>query len=169
MWLKQRLKQQGINFMTLWAMTCTLQHQTLDSVRQRKHGYFYRFFFNWNLFDHIEECVSRFPQSKLLIVLTLLWHWQLVFLSDYFSQHLGEYLNVLSALESLNIAILKAMDKTKEVSLDLCEFALVQVCMVERRTVGIAQIHKQSWGYRLQKKLPIWSRPLKATQRWQVN
>lgn len=37
------------------------------------------------------------------------------FLSDYFSQHLGEYLNVLSSLESLNIAILKAMDKTKEV------------------------------------------------------
>lgn len=36
-------------------------------------------------------------------------------LSDYFSQHLGEYLNVLSSLESLNIAILKAMDKTKEV------------------------------------------------------
>ena len=40
---------------------------------------------------------------------------------DYFSQHLGEYLNVLSALESLNIAILKAMDKTKEVSFaDFC-------------------------------------------------
>uniref|UniRef100_A0A3Q3VXJ6 Uncharacterized protein n=1 Tax=Mola mola TaxID=94237 RepID=A0A3Q3VXJ6_MOLML len=36
------------------------------------------------------------------------------FLLDYFSQHLGEYLNVLSALESLNVAILKAMDKTKE-------------------------------------------------------
>ncbi|GLD64106.1 N-terminal EF-hand calcium-binding protein 1-like isoform X1 [Lates japonicus] len=35
-------------------------------------------------------------------------------LSEYFSQHLGEYLNVLSALESLNVAILKAMDKTKE-------------------------------------------------------
>ncbi|KAM4613266.1 N-terminal EF-hand calcium-binding protein 1 [Polymixia lowei] len=35
-------------------------------------------------------------------------------LSDYFSEHLGEYLNVLSALESLNVAILKAMDKTKE-------------------------------------------------------
>ncbi|XP_058488808.1 N-terminal EF-hand calcium-binding protein 1 isoform X1 [Solea solea] len=35
-------------------------------------------------------------------------------LSDYFAQHLGEYLNVLSALESLNVAILKAMDKTKE-------------------------------------------------------
>lgn len=44
---------------------------------------------------------------------------------DYFSQHLGEYLNVLSALESLNVAILKAMDKTKEVSLVLCEFALM--------------------------------------------
>ncbi|XP_034021969.1 N-terminal EF-hand calcium-binding protein 1 [Thalassophryne amazonica] len=35
-------------------------------------------------------------------------------LSDYFSQHLGEYLNVLAALEGLNVAILKAMDKTKE-------------------------------------------------------
>nr|XP_057911106.1 N-terminal EF-hand calcium-binding protein 1 [Doryrhamphus excisus] len=35
-------------------------------------------------------------------------------LSDYFSQHLGEYLNVLSALEKLNVAILKAMYKTKE-------------------------------------------------------
>ncbi|XP_061076001.1 N-terminal EF-hand calcium-binding protein 1 [Conger conger] len=35
-------------------------------------------------------------------------------LSDYFSEHLGEYLNVLSALEKLNHAILKAMDKTKE-------------------------------------------------------
>lgn len=35
-------------------------------------------------------------------------------LSDYFSQHLGEYLNVLAALENLNVAILKAMDKTKE-------------------------------------------------------
>ncbi|XP_068598967.1 N-terminal EF-hand calcium-binding protein 1 [Brachionichthys hirsutus] len=35
-------------------------------------------------------------------------------LSEYFSQHLGEYLNVLSALENLNTAILKAMDKTKE-------------------------------------------------------
>ncbi|XP_028301536.1 N-terminal EF-hand calcium-binding protein 1-like [Gouania willdenowi] len=35
-------------------------------------------------------------------------------LSDYFSQHLGEYLNVFSALESLNVAISKAVDKTKE-------------------------------------------------------
>ncbi|XP_077430443.1 N-terminal EF-hand calcium-binding protein 1-like isoform X2 [Vanacampus margaritifer] len=35
-------------------------------------------------------------------------------LSDYFSHHIGEYLNVLSALEKLNVAILKAMYKTKE-------------------------------------------------------
>ncbi|KAM9859619.1 N-terminal EF-hand calcium-binding protein 1 [Aulostomus maculatus] len=35
-------------------------------------------------------------------------------LSDYFSQHLGEYVNVLSSLENLNVAILKAMYKTKE-------------------------------------------------------
>ncbi|MGH0158813.1 UNVERIFIED_CONTAM: hypothetical protein FKN15_038788 [Acipenser sinensis] len=35
-------------------------------------------------------------------------------LCDYFSEHLGEYLDVLSALEKLNIAILKALDKTKE-------------------------------------------------------
>uniref|UniRef100_A0A3Q3EBE6 EF-hand domain-containing protein n=1 Tax=Hippocampus comes TaxID=109280 RepID=A0A3Q3EBE6_HIPCM len=32
----------------------------------------------------------------------------------YFSPHVGEYINVLSALEKLNVAILKAMDKTKE-------------------------------------------------------
>lgn len=36
-------------------------------------------------------------------------------LSEYFSPHLGEYVSVLSALEKLNVAILKAMDKTKEV------------------------------------------------------
>ncbi|CAB1336853.1 unnamed protein product [Coregonus sp. 'balchen'] len=35
-------------------------------------------------------------------------------LSEFFSPHLGEYLNVLSALEKLNVAILKAMDTTKE-------------------------------------------------------
>ncbi|XP_029632212.1 N-terminal EF-hand calcium-binding protein 1 isoform X2 [Salmo trutta] len=35
-------------------------------------------------------------------------------LSDYFAQHLGGYVNVLSALEILNVAILKAMDKTKK-------------------------------------------------------
>lgn len=37
-------------------------------------------------------------------------------LLDYFSKHLGEYENVLSVLEDLNITILKAMDKTKKVS-----------------------------------------------------
>ncbi|TRY97427.1 hypothetical protein DNTS_016609 [Danionella cerebrum] len=35
-------------------------------------------------------------------------------LSDYFSEHLGGYLEVLSALEKLNVSVLKAMDKTKE-------------------------------------------------------
>ncbi|NXW32516.1 NECA1 protein, partial [Phaetusa simplex] len=35
-------------------------------------------------------------------------------LLEYFSQHLGEYENVLSVLEDLNITILKAMDKTKK-------------------------------------------------------
>lgn len=34
-------------------------------------------------------------------------------LCDYFSEHLGEYRHVLSALEQLNIAVLSAMDKTK--------------------------------------------------------
>ncbi|KAJ7331901.1 hypothetical protein JRQ81_014081 [Phrynocephalus forsythii] len=32
---------------------------------------------------------------------------------DYFSEHLGEYRHVLSALEQLNTAVLSAMDKTK--------------------------------------------------------
>lgn len=53
--------------------------------------------------------------SYSLIVMTLTGFFFCYSLLDYFSQHLGEYLNVLSALESLNIAILKAMDKTKEV------------------------------------------------------
>uniref|UniRef100_A0A3B5PXG4 N-terminal EF-hand calcium binding protein 1 n=1 Tax=Xiphophorus maculatus TaxID=8083 RepID=A0A3B5PXG4_XIPMA len=35
-------------------------------------------------------------------------------LCEYFSQHLGEYENVLAALEELNMSILKAMDKTKK-------------------------------------------------------
>ncbi|XP_030045586.1 N-terminal EF-hand calcium-binding protein 1 [Microcaecilia unicolor] len=35
-------------------------------------------------------------------------------LYEYFSQHLGEYENVLAALEDLNLSILKAMDKTKK-------------------------------------------------------
>lgn len=37
------------------------------------------------------------------------------FLTEYFGPYLGEYVNVLAALEKLNVAILKAMDKTKEV------------------------------------------------------
>ncbi|KAF7211579.1 N-terminal EF-hand calcium-binding protein 1-like [Nothobranchius furzeri] len=36
-------------------------------------------------------------------------------LCGYFSEHLGEYENVLAALEDLNMSILKAMDKTKKV------------------------------------------------------
>lgn len=43
-------------------------------------------------------------------------------LIDYFSQHLGEYENVLAALEDLNLSILKAMDKTKKVSQHLSIF-----------------------------------------------
>ncbi|XP_064410278.1 N-terminal EF-hand calcium-binding protein 1 [Latimeria chalumnae] len=35
-------------------------------------------------------------------------------LCEYFCQHLGEYENVLAALEDLNLSILKAMDKTKK-------------------------------------------------------
>uniref|UniRef100_A0A3Q3X8F8 ABM domain-containing protein n=1 Tax=Mola mola TaxID=94237 RepID=A0A3Q3X8F8_MOLML len=35
-------------------------------------------------------------------------------LPEYFTPHLGEYVSVLSALEKLNVAILRAMDKTKE-------------------------------------------------------
>ncbi|KAJ7991939.1 hypothetical protein DPEC_G00289060 [Dallia pectoralis] len=35
-------------------------------------------------------------------------------LCEYFSEHLGQYENVLAALEDLNMTILKAMDKTKK-------------------------------------------------------
>ncbi|XP_077458355.1 N-terminal EF-hand calcium-binding protein 1-like isoform X2 [Stigmatopora argus] len=35
-------------------------------------------------------------------------------LSDYFSQHLGDFVNVLSAVEKLNVVLLKTMYKTKE-------------------------------------------------------
>ncbi|KAF7238949.1 N-terminal EF-hand calcium-binding protein 3 [Varanus komodoensis] len=40
---------------------------------------------------------------------------------DYFSEHLGEYRHVLSALEQLNTAVLTAMDKTKLVSVRCCQ------------------------------------------------
>lgn len=39
--------------------------------------------------------------------------------ADYFSAYLGEYRNVLSALETLNAAVLAAMDKTKLVRMAL--------------------------------------------------
>ncbi|KAM7402412.1 hypothetical protein PAMP_017654 [Pampus punctatissimus] len=62
-------------------------------------------------------------------------------LSDYFSQHLGEYLNVLSALESLNIAILKAMDKTKELlSFSLMFVSLGLHCCHGRREVKAPEL-----------------------------
>lgn len=51
-------------------------------------------------------------------------HWNKSFPSEYFTPHLGEYVNVLSALEKLNVAILKAMDKTKEVGDDHLPSAL---------------------------------------------
>uniref|UniRef100_A0A8C0ECV1 N-terminal EF-hand calcium binding protein 3 n=1 Tax=Bubo bubo TaxID=30461 RepID=A0A8C0ECV1_BUBBB len=42
-------------------------------------------------------------------------------LDYYFSAYLGEYRNVLSALEALNSAVLAAMDKTKLVRMGLRE------------------------------------------------
>uniref|UniRef100_A0A8D2KZ14 N-terminal EF-hand calcium binding protein 3 n=1 Tax=Varanus komodoensis TaxID=61221 RepID=A0A8D2KZ14_VARKO len=47
---------------------------------------------------------------------------EFLFLLEYFSQHLGEYENVLSALEDLNVSILKAMDTTKEEASKLEQF-----------------------------------------------
>lgn len=38
--------------------------------------------------------------------------------SDYFANHMGDYEGVLASLETLNLAILKAMDFTKKVSSD---------------------------------------------------
>lgn len=49
--------------------------------------------------------------SKVTVVFSLA--------SDYFSAYLGEYRNVLSALEALNSAVLAAMDKTKLVRMGL--------------------------------------------------
>lgn len=49
---------------------------------------------------------------------------------EYFTPHLGEYINVLSALEKLNVAILKAMDKTKEVGDDGVTSALCSLLKV---------------------------------------
>lgn len=50
---------------------------------------------------------------------------------EYFIPHVGEYVNVLSALEKLNVAILKAMDKTKEVGDDGFHLHAVLKCLCE--------------------------------------
>ena len=51
--------------------------------------------------------------------------------SDYFSAYLGEYRNVLSALEALNSAVLAAMDKTKLVRMGLWEGSRAGRCVTE--------------------------------------
>lgn len=51
--------------------------------------------------------------------------------SDYFSAYLGEYRNVLSALETLNSAVLAAMDKTKLVRVGLWEGGGTGGCVTE--------------------------------------
>ena len=55
---------------------------------------------------------------------------------EYFSQHLGEYENVLGALEDLNKSILKAMDKTKKVRYEQAENLMTQ------RHYGIYRVFK---------------------------
>lgn len=55
----------------------------------------------------------------------------LVLFSEYFIPHVGEYVNVLSALEKLNVAILKAMDKTKEVGDDGFHLLTMLKCLCE--------------------------------------
>ena len=51
--------------------------------------------------------------------------------SDYFSAYLGEYRNVLSALEALNSAVLAAMDKTKLVRMGPWEGGGASECVTE--------------------------------------
>ncbi|XP_066481231.1 N-terminal EF-hand calcium-binding protein 3 [Tiliqua scincoides] len=53
----------------------------------------------WELFNGIDRRHSENLETEKLC--------------DYFSEHLGEYRHVLSALEQLNTAVLSAMDKTK--------------------------------------------------------
>ncbi|RMC15178.1 hypothetical protein DUI87_07360 [Hirundo rustica rustica] len=76
-------------------------------------------------------------------------------LCDYFSKHLGEYENVLSVLEDLNITILKAMDKTKKVlsanycGLDIAKLLFVNglkniLCIVVQRG---SYVPCQMWDY----------------------
>lgn len=40
--------------------------------------------------------------------------------ADYFAKHMGDYEGVLASLETLNLSILKAMDFTKKVSVEVC-------------------------------------------------
>lgn len=61
------------------------------------------------------------------------------FPSEYFTPHLGEYVSVLSALEKLNVAILKAMDKTKEVGDDGFHLRAVFNC-------ALLEIQHDTWG-----------------------
>ncbi|XP_064420223.1 N-terminal EF-hand calcium-binding protein 1 [Latimeria chalumnae] len=56
--------------------------------------------------DELQELFNRIDQNHTENVDTEQ-------LCEYFAGHLGEYKSVLSALESLNVAILTAMDKTK--------------------------------------------------------
>uniref|UniRef100_A0A4W3HVT4 N-terminal EF-hand calcium binding protein 1 n=1 Tax=Callorhinchus milii TaxID=7868 RepID=A0A4W3HVT4_CALMI len=58
---------------------------------------------------------------------------------EYFSQHLGEYENVLSALEDLNISILKAMDKTKKDYEDSCNLEQFVTRFLLKETVNQLQ------------------------------
>uniref|UniRef100_A0A670YJ49 N-terminal EF-hand calcium binding protein 3 n=1 Tax=Pseudonaja textilis TaxID=8673 RepID=A0A670YJ49_PSETE len=53
----------------------------------------------WKLFNDIDRHHSGNLETEKLC--------------DYFTEHLGEYRHVLSALEQLNTAVLSAMDKTK--------------------------------------------------------
>lgn len=67
--------------------------------------------------------------------------------SEYFSQHLGEYENVLSVLEELNITILKAMDKTKKVSKNCKCFLYLDVCPVYLYWDKVANLYLISSKY----------------------
>lgn len=89
----------------------------------------------------------------------VLWKLTVVFspASDYFSAYLGEYRNVLSALEALNSAVLAAMDKTKLVRMGPWEggeasgskteaVVILAACLVfnlgvRGRTCGTSQIN----------------------------
>lgn len=70
---------------------------------------------------HTDAASTKHPQPCLSCLTHQFFLWFLFggFLSscceEYFSQHLGEYENVLAALEDLNCSVLKAMDKTKKV------------------------------------------------------